>query len=118
MMTTETEQQLSPLPTLSHLLREGAKLHPQCFGTYCHKQEDGTLSTCALGAIYEAINGTISPEISWIGRDLAQALDLTGKTIFHPQIKSVEPVIVTISELNDGGWTRERIATYLEEQGY
>ena len=107
---------------LSQLIREGAALHPQqAFRCYTAREPDGSRSTCALGAAYEAHFGNLpSKDLIWSGVQLLQSLGIKNVEVAHPMHTSDTWGLASlITDLNDEHrWSRERIADYLEIQGY
>lgn len=116
--------------TLAQAIREGAKLHPQCFGRLV-KDVEGEYHTCALGAAYEARLGMLPPIVdsslyddseSAYGQLKERFPELDAKvlypianhcwnlpTVVHPTLEAA------ILELNDEEcWTREQIADWVE----
>lgn len=85
---------------LSAAIRIGAKKRPQCNG---HFFAEG--GSCAIGAALEALTGLSnfeddrvpSPETAW-----PEMRHLSGK----------------VYDMNDGGFTREEIADWLESKGF
>lgn len=87
---------------LSTLMRIGAALRPQCFGTSFLGGK-----SCAIGAAYEGAGhryeedeGSQGEIYCWLYRTF-------------PQVEYAQ----TIYAKNDNGWTREAIADWLEGQG-
>ncbi len=90
-----------PITKLSQAIREGAKLRPQCKSRYFSDYGE----SCALGAAAEAIYG---------------ANRMTFKTEQIDSLGALVPSHDFISQIigkNDCGWSRERIADWLESQG-
>lgn len=83
---------------LSTAIRIGAKIRHQCRGNYYVSG-----GSCALGAAKEAIGAKDDSA-------LQEAMGISHKerTVLFGQI----------IDKNDGGWTRERIADWLESRGY
>lgn len=123
---------------LSTLIREGAQLRPQVFGSAVslldgHIDENGKLDedgpceygTCALGAAYEAITGQLPDNTDPFETTVAFIQDSTdsiGAEIAYPDGTSlstyVDQTVDVVVSLNDYyKWTREQIADYLEQQG-
>lgn len=97
---TETPAEIS---RLSQAIRVGAKLRGQCR----HALFDQGRS-CALGAAYEALTGNTEPvgtaNVAWF---------------LERKFRVPMPVLVQVTDYNDGlFWSRERIAEWLEAQGY
>lgn len=104
--TKETVELTFEVPKLSHLIREGAKLRPQC--QYMWFWEGGS---CALGAAWEASGGGDLSDL-----DSAQEM---GAALGNRAIVPPLDIMERITLFNDyKGWTREQIADWLEEQGY
>jgi hypothetical protein len=99
----EVAEQPANTLKLSEAIRIGARIRPQCRGSFF--REGGS---CALGAAYEAITGRVLPEY-------ADATSLHG-VVPHMRDHNFRFSIV---RKNDGDrWTRERIADWLEAQGF
>lgn len=97
---------------LSEAIRIGAAKRPQAFDAFATVDESGQVSTCALGAAYEALTGhPPSTTLTKLGEGalecyLADRLDISVG------------VIRTVIILNDGQrLSREQIAAGLEAQG-
>lgn len=86
---------------LSELIREGAKMHPQASSAY---YIDG--KTCALGAAAMAAGVMEIVPLSYSQHTWGHIDD---------QFAAISAMEIgkTIIELNDDGWTRERIADWL-----
>lgn len=78
----------------SQAMRVGAALRPQCRGQYF---ADG--GSCALGAMWEGFGKAGNPDSGW------------------SEFGLTEQILTDVVVLNDRGWTREQIATWLEGQG-
>ena len=91
---------------LSEAIREGAKLRPQCKGAFYSTNDQGVVSSCALGAAYEAVTGELphAPLIDW--HDVPN----------FPELPST--IETRIIAMNDSGRTREEIADILASEGY
>lgn len=117
---------------LSTLVREGSKSTRKIEGTYVRlwfDPNDGpVLYCCALGAAYIGAGGgytSTGPSLSDIVEKLEEA---TGTHVVRDLIKTPEvtdsgidtmTVFTAVVLLNDRyRWDRERIADYLEQQGY
>lgn len=105
---------------LSELIRIGCKASPvQCYGELYRKDD---MATCAIGAAHLAKTGELNPQ-SRIGESQScYALMACGADpdapVFHPGTSERRNLSVVILSLNDGyGWTRERIADWLESIG-
>lgn len=104
---------------LSKAIREGAKLRPQCHGSYFKR--NGELASCAIGAAVEIVTGEAEP-----GYLLPEAFwnafpELTARKDYHIPGTNVycDQLRLAIVELNDKCfWTREQIADWVERQGY
>ena len=131
---------LEPLPTLSAAIRTGATLRPQATGDYVAAVEGGTVeacaylsdgspwiyATCAQGAAFEALCGML-PNHDWIERRVEPLLRATfrlanRKIPFPPGMqrpvkRRTSSVLFVVATMNDGGFTREEIAAYLEQHG-
>jgi hypothetical protein len=101
------EHSLTPMK-LSEAIREGAKLRPQGFGELC---EQGR--TCALGAAIEGVWGYGSVW-AYETKDGKNCIDLA--THFRNPHESLYWDITTKNDHEK--WSRERIADWLESQGY
>ena len=99
---------------LSQAIRLGATFRPQCRGTYFKAKYDSALrvtqvSSCTLGAAYEAVSG--SPSIG-VGAD-----DLVANTL-ELRFPEASAVMEQVPYLNDvERLTREQIAAKAEEKG-
>ncbi len=95
---------------LSEAIRIGASMRPQTKPGECGPFSRG--HSCALGAAYEAIGGQYSGTMSTTPVcDALAALGMFGT-------REDELVGSIIIKNDHGGWTRERIADWLEAQGY
>lgn len=91
---------------LSEAILEGSKKRPQVFGQFYNMLDCGCYGTCALGAAYEALTGTL--------RSGSFVLEFIRTTTAVPY-----PIIERVIELNDTDHiNREDIAAWLAEQGY
>jgi hypothetical protein len=98
----EQQQQKVPITKLSQAIRIGAKIRPQCRGSYFSEGR-----SCALGAAMEAM-------------DVLSYGALARKL---PSISKAEQAFADkfscgIDTVNDRGWTREEIADELELLGH
>jgi len=85
-------------------MRIGARIRPQCRGSY-----KSAGRSCALGAVFEAVYGRPS--------DSSERVDTLLEKQF-PELKKGRSWLGSkIVDLNDAGWTRERIADWLESKG-
>jgi hypothetical protein len=117
---------MSEKTKLSELIREGAKLRPQGFGDYFTSNDDLENCSCALGAALEILTGTYGydahnhPSLAGkLGEFLAVNAGIDA-TVSHPyldwqQTSIFKAVVILNDELK---WTRERIADWLEAQGF
>jgi hypothetical protein len=107
---------------LSELLREGAKLRPQSFYAYFRFPFglDKPGDSCALGAIYEALTGSINLNGFRVTTELKAKFPELIVTVENPMEEGEKASLaLVIARLNDnGGWTREEIAEWLEGQGF
>lgn len=98
---------------LYEAIRLGSKLHPQGFGGFRNYQ-GGTIVTCAIGAVGEAIGLDLKKNIN------AERLRHHWPWMFQtsspcPVCQCEYQVICIITHLNDDHrWTRERIADWVE----
>lgn len=114
------------IKTLSHLIREGATLAPQCYGTlfYFRAVDSGAYpfdGLSAMGAAHMAYESrkTLNPKnIPKLSRFLPGAYE-RGSQCPECQTNNFDGSIVyTVTHLNDDHrWTRERIADWLESIG-
>lgn len=104
---------------LSEAMRTGASLAPKGEGQLV----DSKGATCAIGAAYHGATGML-PNIDWWTTDAYPAIEAATGVRFdtegrHPKTRKVNELGDIIWDLNDThGWTRERIAAWLEKQGY
>lgn len=118
---------------LSEAIRAGAAMRPQGFHDYIRWIPDDAgntvVCTCALGAAYEASTGQLPPSVDELDAAdgptsnppsvLKQFADVLRVQVQHPLRPVQGDVAHTIVSLNDTyKWTRERIADWLEQQGY
>lgn len=105
----EVTEQPAKVLKLSDAIRLGAKMHPQGFeGSF----ENGR--TCAIGAAYVGMFGEprVPPNSIFLTGDAVSKLKAAG--IWPEGLDST-----TVWRMNDGNrWSRERIADWLEAQGY
>lgn len=95
---------------LSGAIRLGALIRPQCTGQMFRRG-----ASCALGAAYEALFGY--PEDSDQAGDITR-LDCITERVPVPDFLHGNLIRQIGTEKNDNGWSRERIADWLEAQGY
>ena len=107
--------------TLAEAIRKGAMQRPQAFEVYVGK---GSSSTCAVGAAFEGITGSIAPTIG--DDEILEAMAQAGIGVEprqpcpecgHLTLDASGPlgILVTIFHLNDDHhWTREQIADWLD----
>jgi hypothetical protein len=93
-------------PKLSDVLLQGAALRPQAFGAYT---KNG--GTCALGAMYEALTGTLPPEND--SEVIGTIMQATGERLADVVYDGTFSLSNMIALKNDAGWTREDIAVWL-----
>lgn len=113
---------------LSTAIREGSKLRPQCFGFFYHLIGT-TIHSCVIGAAFEAA-GFYNPEqlkMPCSLEDRAYLFDgipedwtkVMPKLNCPGECNQKHPIPALAAHLNDDhGWTRERIADYVEQIGY
>lgn len=98
---------------LSELMREGAKLHPQCTGDFADfGAENNIISTCAIGAAAVAAH-QIFPRMKVDFEDpddVYRVIKRACGTDLHQKV-SVQQEIVKLND--DEGETREAIADWL-----
>lgn len=99
----EVAEAPAKITKLSEAIRIGARLRPQCVGEYFM---DGR--SCAYGAAWEAM-GRLPYE-----KMPAAVTQVCEELGFYVPLD----VAVKVYSLNDSGWTRERIADWLEGAGY
>lgn len=94
----------------STAIRIGAKLRPQTTGRLF---KEG--ASCAIGAAYEALYGE-PPREAWLDN-----IDDANATLSSCWMRVMDvfqrATYSDIGSKNDGGWTREAIADWLEAQG-
>lgn len=94
---------------LSEAIRLGAMLKPQGFGS--SSMYDPRRS-CALGAASDAV-GLALDSYRWLR--LAKIWPQLDESYASPATRQVDRLLVVIYDLNDNrGWTRERIADWVE----
>jgi len=107
---------------LSEAIRKGAKMHPKCRGklytSRWDKQEKRCVvtGTCAMGAAY--FGAGLHPGH---GAFIESALGYSTSYVMaqHPITNDTLPLDNIITRLNDFfGWSRPRIARWLESIGY
>lgn len=119
-MITYTSEQQAALREAARLMRDGAKLRPQCFYAYYGLVTDLNdvqhLGSCALGAIYEAHAGFADMDADQLMFTMIDKLNsLEGLKAIHPVLGYCYDLEKTISNLNDSqDWSREKIADWLE----
>lgn len=92
--------------------RLGSMLHPQVIGFLHHVGADGILRTCAWGAALDAAG--CAPDLNAMLEEWQLLSDMTCQIPNYPGLMTLS---VAISTLNDCmGWTRERIADWVEEK--
>ena len=98
---------------LSEAIRAGAKLTPQVKGELVF---DG--ATCALGAAYHAVSGNI-PIMTMNTEEVVRYLGIdTKKKVWCPVTEHWKTIQDAIIDLNDDyGWSREKIADWLDTLG-
>ena len=92
---------------LSEAIRTGAAKRPQAFSDYIDHWSDGTVTTCALGAAYEALMGVLPP---------SSRID-QGHVLATLKSLASSDVLQEVILLNDAEWTRAEIADYLAGRG-
>lgn len=106
---------------LSELIREGAKLHPQCKGVYFQISDGKCFGSCAYGAALEAYTGAVIYGEYSLNLDMLEmACGVARDTVvLHPILNQQKKMYAVVTALNDEhDWTREQIADWLEAQGY
>lgn len=103
---------------LSEAIREGAKLRPQAFGYYVDSS-----GSCSIGAAAEGIagynpSGQVCAILSAAGHwpTLKAPSHCPEKDCEIRPDANVEAVCLHLND--DHRWSRERIAEWLEQQGY
>jgi hypothetical protein len=95
---------------LSEAIRLGAMLRPQA---KFHFFADG--GSCALGAAFEACGALVFPRSSFMGVEGIRIFPILTALVEHPITKSIGSLWLAIVWLNNyDGWTRERIADWVE----
>jgi hypothetical protein len=113
---------------LSELIREGAKLRPQYFGSYFGLNDESFLCSCALGAAFEAAGGSIErylpnppDDATWDSPvDIFQeAIGYDPNSILVESMSGKPWLESLIANWNDRDrLSREEIADKLEAMGY
>lgn len=115
--------------TLSEAMRKGAEQRPQAFGGLVLVEEDGVFSTCAIGAVYEAIFGELPPFLGFDAFDHERSLAYEAIEDLHPAMNDaalcpecpadapndLEGVVICLNDTHR--WTREKIAEWLAGRG-
>jgi hypothetical protein len=122
-LETAPETVIEGRKTLSQLMREGAKLRPQVKQFYFwHDELTGECTgSCAIGAVFEALNPEIDRRRFYGWQDLLDYLgwDAADQEVIHPVTGGGRRLNVAIFSLNDDySWSREDIANWLESIGY
>ena len=105
---------------LSEAIRQGAKLRPQSVGRYFETddQDETVYASCALGAAHEAVSGN-TDTLELVDHLADEFPELRSFRAQNPMKQWSDHLWVVITNLNDKqGWSRERIADYLETLGY
>jgi hypothetical protein len=88
---------------LSEAIRIGAAKRPQAFGDYLGSLLDGTPTTCALGAAYEACTNDLPPSAA---EDFGMVIRELERMTSTPR-----DLLLEVVNLNDEAYrTREQIA--------
>lgn len=100
---------------LSEAIREGAKTSQQGFGRLSQKIGEQTFS-CTLGAARDAVYLTLEQSDA---HDLEKIFPELKNHVLSPATKEKMFLYHCIISLNDDHeWTRERIADFVEKEGY
>lgn len=106
---------------LSEAIREGAKKRPMGMHKFFQYAEDGSrgIKSCALGAAYEAATGRTGMNSITVRRGLYAAFPYLAEQPFFENPKGhgvgIDTVVACMND--DGGYTREEIADWLESIG-
>ncbi len=112
---------------LHEAIRLGAMLRPQCFGQYSHLDAQGVRYTCAISGALEAMGfsdlrimfpSPLTVDECFVRQwPWAAELQVDNPANGHARAADVR---IMIAILNDEGWTRERIADWLQpiEEAY
>jgi hypothetical protein len=98
---------------------KGCRRRKKTTGTLFLQEADGRVSSCALGAAYEAVTGKVSWDASRAYERLGNTFPILNEQVRCPVRGCREPMMFhtldcIITHLNDGhGWSRERIALEL-----
>lgn len=112
---------------LSVAIRAGALLRPQAFYGYAREIEPGVWGTCALGAAYEAVTGSLPSQgneqesivISSLNTSVGHLDKLVPHFLPGTGITEMIPLLQWIVFRNDNDREpRELIADALEQLGY
>lgn len=100
---------------LSWAIRMGSSLRPQCKGNY-FDTVNGEVGSCTFGAVLEAIGAEHSPYKSHLLRETFPLLAVNNlPSPVLPGVTKYLNISCAIVDLNDNqGWTRERIADWVE----
>jgi hypothetical protein len=106
---------------LSELMREGAQNTFQAFDDFFDWTQRPLIGCCALGSALYAIGETNPYSIESLESKLhdATGIDITTQIATHPETNAgLMTLYDIITSLNDDSkWTREDIATWLENNG-
>lgn len=106
---------------LSEAIRIGSTKRPQCKTVFFQSDNNGMAThSCVLGAAYEAITGKTPLDLDDV--QLLAFWDLNDPLLAHPigtrALEGSSTIMEGLIELNDyAGWSRERIADWLESLG-
>lgn len=107
---------------LSEAIRLGAAKSLPTTGLYSKVNEDGQICTCALGAAYLGAFGEPPEPMGigmWTALKEATGLDIDNHIVDHPAYNvsdwNLSSAIISLNDSN--GWSREKIADWLERIG-
>lgn len=115
---------------LSVAMLAGAQLHPPAYSDFVQRDRQGMISTDPLGAAYEAVTGHLPPQTrtpadiaevrsllqSACAIDWNQIVARPGSDYWGTRESDLWDVISLLYGVD--GWTREDIASWLENMGY
>lgn len=110
---------VKPQRRLSELMRAGSALRPQgkCafFRWDFDSSGDMIVTSCAMGAAYEAHAGHIPLSFQSGDYEMLHLFPILSKEVTHPVNGTKHCLQICITSLNDnGGWTREQCADFCE----
>lgn len=101
---------------LSEAMRKGSTITRPTSGAYVRNGRTGFIEfSCALGSVYVGVEGVDATEQPSISTWLETNFPVLDAGFEHPAKWSTRTLANIIIDLNDNlGWTREKIADWLE----